>query len=139
MKIKQVMTTAVETISPNATVEQAARLMRDRDVGILPVVEERTILGVVTDRDLLLRAIAEGRNPHLTTVRDVMTPQVFSCYEDQSITETAMLMEKKLVHRLFVLDRNEKLAGVVSISDLAARFPNDRVSGHVLRNISTAA
>lgn len=86
MKVKDVMTGGIETISPETTLEQAARRMRHRDIGILPVMEKDTILGVVTDRDLVLRGLAEGRSGHLTTVRQVMTPIALTCYEDQSIS-----------------------------------------------------
>jgi len=121
MKVKEVMTGGIETISPDSTLEQAARKMRLRDIGILPVVDEDTILGVVTDRDLVLRGLAEGRSGHLTVVRQVMTPMALTCYEDQSITEVSKLMEKNMVRRLLVLDRKEKLAGMVSIPSMTGR------------------
>jgi CBS domain-containing protein len=139
MKVKEVMTGGIETISPDSTLEQAARKMRLRDIGILPVVDEDIILGVVTDRDLVLRGLAEGRPAHLTVVRQVMTPIAFTCYEDQSITEVSKLMEKNMVRRLLVLDRKEKLAGLVSLTDLALKVENEKVSGHVLSRISMAA
>jgi CBS domain-containing protein len=139
MKVKTVMTDRIETISPDATLEQAARMMLYRDVGILPVVEEDTLLGVVTDRDIVLRGLAVGRPVHLTVVSQVMSPRVFTCYEDQSITEASKLMEKNMVRRLLVLDRKHKLVGMVSVSDLALKVANEKVSGHVLSRISIAA
>ena len=74
----------------------------------------------------------------MTRVREVMTPQAISCYEDQNITEASLLMEKHLVHRLIVLDRNEKFVGIVSLSDLAAKAKSEKLSGHVLGNVSAA-
>jgi CBS domain-containing protein len=139
MKVKEVMTGQIETISPDSTLEQAARKMCLRDIGILPVVDEDIILGVVTDRDLVMRGLAEGWPTHLTVIRQVMTPGAFTCYEDQSITEVSKLMEKNMVRRLLVLDRNEKLVGLVSLTDLALKVPNEKVSGHVLSKISIAA
>jgi CBS domain-containing protein len=139
MKVKEVMTRSVETISPDATVEQAARIMLYLDIGILPVVDEGNLLGVVTDRDLVIRGLAVGRPSHLTVVRQVMTTKVQTCYEHQSITEITKLMQKNRVRRLLVLNRKGGLVGVVSLSDLALRLANERISGHVLSRISTAA
>ena len=140
MKVRDVMTSRVETISPDATVEQASRKMRDSNVGILPVVQIRpeTILGTITDRDLVVRVLAVGRVPHLTTVREVMTPMPLWCYDDQTVTEVARLLEKNLLRRALVLDRNEKLVGIFSISDLAVKVANEKISGHVLSKISVA-
>jgi CBS domain-containing protein len=130
------MSKAVKTIMPDATVEQAATAMRNHNVGILPVVEAGKLYGVVTDRDLVLRGIATGRNPRLTTVREVMTPNVLHCYGDQSITEVVKLMEKNRLRRLVVRDRHEQLLGVVSLSDLAVHLTNERVSGHLLGKLA---
>jgi CBS domain-containing protein len=139
MKVKEVMTGQIETISPDSTLEQAARKMCLHAIGILPVVDEDIILGVVTDRDMVMRGLAEGRPTHLTVIRQVMTPTALTCYEDQSITEVSKLMEKNMVRRLLVLDRNEKLVGLVSLTDLALKVPNEKVSGHVLSKISIAS
>jgi CBS domain-containing protein len=136
--VREVMTFVVETISPAATLEHAAKKMNEQNVGILPVVEEERILGVVTDRDIVLRAVSERMRPEMTRVRDVMTRAAICCYEDQSITEAAGLMETHLVHRLIVLHRNQKLAGIVSLSDLAAKAKSDLLSGHVLAQVSAA-
>ena len=136
--VREVMTFGVETISPAATLELAAKKMREHNVGILPVVEDEELLGVVTDRDIVLRAVSERLRPEMTRVREVMTPQAIACYLDQSITEASLVMEKHLVHRLIVLDRNEKLVGIVSLSDLAAKAKSEKLSGHVLGNVSAA-
>jgi CBS domain-containing protein len=136
--VREVMTFGVETISLAATLEQAAKKMKEHNVGILPVVDDEELLGVVTDRDIVLRAVSERLRPEMTRVREVMTPQAISCYADQSITEASLLMEKHLVHRLIVLDRNEKLVGIVSLSDLAAKAKSEKLSGHVLGNVSAA-
>jgi CBS domain-containing protein len=136
--VREVMTVGVETISPAGTLEQAAKKMKEHNIGILPVVEDEELLGVVTDRDIVLRAVSERLRPEMTRVRDVMTPEAIYCYEDQSITEVSLLMEKHLVHRLIVLDRNEKSVGIVSLSDLAAKGNSEKLSGHVLGKISAA-
>lgn len=137
-KVSTVMTRNIETISPAATLEQAGKQMRTHNVGILPVVDEGKLLGVVTDRDIVLRAVSEGMRPYMTRVRDVMTRKAVSCYEDEDIAKASLLMEKNLVHRLVVLDRNEKLAGIVSLSDIAARSCSEGLCGHVLSKVAAA-
>ena len=94
MKISEIMTRTVETVSADATIEQAARKMRSRSVGILPVIEESKLIGTVTDRDITVRAVAEGRTPHLTVVRDVMSPHALCIFEDQSLMEASRMMQR---------------------------------------------
>lgn len=137
-KVNAVMTRNVEAVSPAETLEQAAKKMRMRNVGILPVVDEQKVIGLLTDRDIVLRAVSEGMRPYMTRVRDVMTRKVISCYEDQSITAVSWLMEKNFVHRLVVLDRQGNLVGLVSLSDIAAKIKNEALSGHVLSKVVAA-
>ena len=136
--VSEEMTRGVETISPAATLEHAAKQMKAHNVGILPIVDGDDVVGVVTDRDIVLRAVSERMRPEMTRVREVMTPKAIACYEDQDITEASLLMEKNLVHRLIVLDRNEKLVGIVSLSDLAAKAKSEALAGHVLGEVSAA-
>lgn len=138
MKVSEIMTRGVETVSPAATLDQAASKMKTRNVGFLPVVEEGRLLGVVTDRDIVLRAIAEDLRAHFTRVREVMTGKVITCRDDESLTDVSLIMEKNLVHRLIVLDRSANLVGVVSLSDIAAKTKNERLSGHVLGKVVVA-
>jgi CBS domain-containing protein len=138
VKISEVMTCGVEKISLAATLEQAAKQMKIHNVGLLPVVDGDEVVGVLTDRDMVLRGVSERLRPEMTRVRDVMTPAAISCYEDDNISEAFLLMEKNLVHRLIVRDRNEKFVGIVSLSDLAARARSEKVSGHILAKISAA-
>lgn len=139
MKVREIMTKTAQTILPDATVEQASQKMRDYNIGLLPVVEEGKVLGVVTDRDIVVHAIAEARNPHLTTIREVMTEKPFSCYEDQSVTEASRIMEKHHVRRLIVLNRRHKLAGVLTLTDMALKIANEKLSGHLLHKVAGAA
>ena len=138
MKIYEVMTRGIETVPSGATLEFAASKMKARNIGFLPVVDSEKVVGVVTDRDMVLRAVSAGLRPHLTTVWQVMTRKVLCCYDDSSITDAALIMEKNLVHRLLVFDRQERLVGVVSLSDIAARTKNERLSGHVLGKVVAA-
>jgi CBS domain-containing protein len=138
VKVSEVMTRGVETISPAATLEQAAKEMKAHNVGILPVLDDGKVVGVLTDRDIVLRAVSDRLRPEMTRVRDVMTRGDTACYEDQDIAEASLLMEKNLLHRLVVLDRNEKLVGIVSVSDLAARAKSETLCGHVVGKVAAA-
>jgi CBS domain-containing protein len=135
-----VMTCAVETISPGATLEDAAQKMRLHNVGFLPVVDDTKlkVIGVITDRDIVLRAVADRLRPEMTRVSDVMTSKPICCYQDQTLGEASWLMEKNFVHRLMVLNRNDELVGIVSLSDLAAKARKEKLSGHVLGKVSVA-
>jgi len=93
--------------------------MKSFQVGLLPVHEHDRILGVITDRDIAVRATAEGLDPVMTQVRDIMTREVISCVEDQLVVEVTFLMQENRVRRLLVIDREERLVGVVSLGDLA--------------------
>src|SRR5262249_1900069 len=100
MRIHEVMTRGIETVSPGATLEFAAKKMLNRNVGFLPVVEAEKVVGVVTDRDVVLRAVSVGLRPQMTTVRQVMTKRVLFVYDDESLTEASLVMEKNFVgHR----------------------------------------
>ena len=136
--VGEVMTRGVEKISAAATLEQAAKEMKAHNVGLLPVIDGDAVVGIVTDRDIVLRAVSARLRPEMTRVREVMTPGAISCYEDQNIAEASFVMERNLVHRLVVLDRNKKLVGIVSLSDLAAKAKSERLSGHVLGQVSAA-
>jgi len=138
MKVQEVMTRGIETVSPGATLEFAGKKMLNRNVGFLPVVDSDRVVGILTDRDIVVRALAFGLRPHMTTVSQAMTRNFLSVYDDESLTEASLLMEKNLVHRLIVLDRRERLVGIISLSDIAAKTKNERLSGHVLGKVVAA-
>ncbi len=119
MLVKDVMTVGAQTVTAEDTIQTAAERMRNRSVGALPVVEGDRVVGIVTDRDIAVRSAAAGRDPTTATVAEAMTPQVFWCFEDQDTGEAARIMEDKAVRRLMVLDREERLVGVLSVDDLA--------------------
>src|SRR5438876_841455 len=135
MKIHELMTRGIETVSSGATIEFAGKKMQASNIGFLPVLDSEKVVGIVTDRDIVVRAVSAGLRPHMTTVGQVMTKRVLSCYDDDSITDAAMLMEKHFVHRLIVLDRPGRLVGIVSLSDIAAKTKNERLSGHILGKV----
>ena len=117
--VRSVMSAPVQTIDADARVEAAARRLRDANVGILPVVEGGAVVGVVTDRDLVVRVLAAGRDPTATAVREVMTAGVVACREDDDLPTVAARMVRSRVRRLIVVGRDGALAGVVSVDDLA--------------------
>src|SRR5205823_7269417 len=102
-QVKEVMTPGVEVIHPDATLEEAAQEMKTLDVGPLPVCDQDRLLGMLTDRDITVRAVAEGRNPSTTKVRDVLTPDIAYCFADEDIREEARVMQQRQVRRLPVL------------------------------------
>src|SRR6266540_3362426 len=100
MQVKDVMTRGVECVGPDATLREAARKMRDLDVGPLPVCENDRLVGILTDRDITVRAVAEGHDPADSRVRDIMTHGIDYCFDDDDVTEAAWHMETKQIRRL---------------------------------------
>jgi len=134
--VREVMTRGAEVISPDSTVADVARKMRDLDVGSLPVCDGQRLIGMVTDRDLSVRGAAEGKDPSSTNVRDVMSPDVTWVFEDEPAEMAASVMRRRQIRRLPVLDRTDKLVGVVSLGDLATDLSSDRLKGQTLEDIS---
>jgi len=139
MFVNDVMTPHAECTRPTATLKEAAEQMKRLDVGALPVCDNDRLIGMVTDRDITLRAVAEGRDPRTTRIDEVMSMGVTYCYEDQSVHEAAEMMEREQIRRLVVLDREKRLAGIISLGDLAVRTRNDELSGEALERISEPA
>jgi CBS domain-containing protein len=136
MKLKEIMTREVELIQPDDSIRTAAEKMRYRDIGFLPVYDGEQLIGVLTDRDLVIRVVAEGVNPEKSLDRGWFTQPVICCYEDQDVDEAARLMEEHQIRRLVILDRdNERIVGVVSLGDLATNV-EDKKSGEVLQEVS---
>jgi CBS domain-containing protein len=139
MQLKDVMTRHVATARPDNTIAEAAEKMRSLDIGPLPVTEGAKVVGVLTDRDITTRAVAEGRDPRSTRVGDIMTRDVFFCFEDQDVKEAATLMSDLQVRRLLILDRESNLAGIVSLGDLALEAGDDKMTAKVLNRVSQPA
>jgi len=136
MRISQAMTTRVDCIGPDATVEEAARLMRECDIGAVPVVIDDRPVGIVTDRDIAIRAAAHGRDPSQMSVCEIMTPYVICCSNHDTVESAARVMEKNQVRRLLVLDDDDCLCGILSLGDLAVRTGRDELSEEVLEQVS---
>ena len=139
MQVKDVMTANVERVPPDTPVREAATKMRDLDVGAIPVYEGDKLIGMVTDRDIAIRGVAEGRDPENARVGEVMTAGVITCYADQDVAEAAHLMRDKQVRRLVVLDHDNRLAGIVSLGDLAVETGNELLTGNTLEAVSEPA
>lgn len=139
MNVKDIMTRDVEVVHPDDAIKEAARKMRDRDIGFLPVCDGDRLVGVVTDRDLILRGLAEGTDPGTNIGRDLMTSPVVYCFDDQDVKEATRLMEDHQIRRVAVLRReNKRLVGVLSLGDIA-RSSTRKVSGEVLESVSEPA
>jgi CBS domain-containing protein len=135
MRISEMMTRDVKVTAPTQSIREAARLMADLDVGALPVADGDRLVGMITDRDIAVRAIASGRGPD-TPIREVMSQEIKYCYEDQSLEEVAQNMGDIKVRRLPVVNRDKRLVGIVSIGDMASSGESDEEVGNALGGIS---
>jgi CBS domain-containing protein len=135
-RIADVMTRQPRVIQPDATVADAALMMRRLDVGALPVCDGTRLIGMLTDRDITTRSTADGRDPHLTPVRDVMSPGVAWATEDDPVEAAARIMREHRIRRLPIVDERHSLVGVVSLGDLATDVRDDDLSGDTLERIS---
>lgn len=139
MQVKEIMTHNAETIGSEANLTEAAQKMRLLEVGALPVWEGAEVVGMITDRDIAVRATAEGKNPSSTRVSEIMTPEVFYCFEEDDIHEAAAMMEEKSIHRLLVLNSDNEPIGFVSLADFACKSRDERLAWEILEKISEPA
>jgi len=134
MKARDVMTLDVAIISPDAKIQDAAKRMAALDVGVLPVGNDDRLIGIVTDRDIAIRGVAQGKNPAQTKVRDVMTDRVLYCFADEEVDHIADNMAEMQVRRLPVVDREKRLVGVISLADIALKHDTE-VAGAALEGV----
>lgn len=140
MRVKEVMTCSVECTRPTASLQEAAQKMRELNVGPLPVCgDDNRLEGIITDRDITVRAIAEGKDPKTTPVQDAMTRNITYCFQDQEIAEAARLMKEKRIRRLAVLDHDKHLVGIISLGDLAVGTHDEALAGDALQRVSEPA
>jgi CBS domain-containing protein len=135
MKISDCMTRQVRTIAPERSIQDAARLMAEMDVGALPVGDNDRLVGMITDRDIAVRAVGEGKGPQ-TPIRDVMSEEIKYCYEDDELEDVARNMGDIQVRRLPVLNREKRLVGIVALGDLASSDADNECVGEALEGIS---
>jgi CBS domain-containing protein len=133
--IHDLMTSNPSTIEPDKTVADAAKLMRDEDAGLIPIVEGQKLAGTITDRDIAIRVVAEGKDPQSSTVRDVMTSRLVTIDPDQDLDEALRLMAEHQVRRLPVVEEDGRLVGIVAQADIA-KHTSDEQTGEVVQQIS---
>jgi len=138
MKIRDIMTTSVESVSPDTDLVMIARRMKELNVGSLPVVEGNRLIGIITDRDIVLRAVAEGKQVQNEHARNYLTPNPTTISSDRSIQDASAIMAREQIRRLPVVDA-DRLVGFVSIGDIAVEAGKDQVVGDTLEKISEPA
>jgi len=136
MKVNEIITHDPEVIRPETALIEAAQKMKSMDIGMLPVCDGDRLVGVITDRDITVRGVAQGSDPKTARVQEVMTPEVIYCFDDEDVKEAAKKMEEKQVRRLPVLNREKRLVGIVSLGDLAVRTGKEHLAGEVLERVS---
>jgi CBS domain-containing protein len=135
MQIQDVMTADVSFVGPDTSILEIARKMRDADIGSMPVVDDDRLIGMVTDRDIVVRVIAEGAEIATATARGAMSPGVLYCYDDDSVEQVLDSMGDRQIRRLPVLNRDKRLVGFVSLGDLSLTGKR-KAAGEALQEIS---
>jgi CBS domain-containing protein len=137
MLIKEIMSKKPEFVSPSTPLKKVAEEMTKHDCGFIPVGESDRLVGVITDRDLALRAIAKSKDPDKTQAKEVMTQKVLYCYEEDDIKKATESMGKQQIRRLIVLnnDKDKRMTGVVSLGDIARKCKDDKLCGHTFQEI----
>ena len=138
MKVRDVMTSSVEWVAPDTSVVEVAQLMKKDDVGSIPICKENKLIGVITDRDIVLKVVAAGGNTNNISVKDVMSTDIISVSADQDVHEAADLMSRNQIRRLPVLEKGE-LVGILAIGDLAVEKIHINEAGDALSDISQSA
>jgi CBS domain-containing protein len=139
MKTQEIMTRKVQLAEPTLPIAKAAQKMRDLNIGFLPICENDKLIGTLTDRDITIQSVAQGRDPRLASVREIMSQQVFYCYEDDDIEHAAEHMKEREVRRLVILNREKRLVGVLSLGDIARASGEQQLAGETLGQIAEAA
>lgn len=135
MKIRDAMTANVITVEEETPLIEAARATKDNDIGALPVFKGEECTGIITDRDIVIRAIAEGRDPYTTTVHDAMTSDCVFAFEDQDLEEAVRIMDEKQIRRLLITDSDEQLVGILTLQNIADAG-DDQLSSDVLEAVT---
>ena len=135
MKVKEIMSSPCEKIDSSSSICEASELMRSSDVGVLPVEKSGRIVGIVTDRDIVVRGIAQHLNPEKTSISKVMSSDVTWCYEDDDVEDVVKKLEEKQIHRLLVLNSDEQPVGILSLSDIAVKMSDETLTCRALEKI----
>jgi len=136
MQVREVMTRGAECTHPDANLQEVAGRMKKLDIGSLPVCDNDRLVGIVTDRDIAVRAVAERFDPQDTYVRDVMTPHIVTCFEDEDVVSAAQIMKQKQIRRLPVLNKDKRFVGMLSLGDIAVDSDDERLAAKTLEGVS---
>lgn len=136
MLVKEVMSTHPDILSKSATLQEAALLLKEHNIGYLPIGEKGLLEGAITDRDLAIRGLGENLDPKTTTLEQIMNKNILTIRDDADLHEAALLMEKNRVRRLAVLDQNDQLCGILSLGDIALKG-DAQESNEILKSVST--
>lgn len=135
MKVREIMSAYVQSISSSAMVSEAAERMRIFDIGAIPILENNKIIGILTDRDIVIRAIAAELDPKMTVIKDVYTPNILNCFEEDEIETAARIMEDNQVRRLVVLGDDNTVVGMLSLGDLALKTNIAHLTWEILEKV----
>lgn len=135
MKVRNAMHSGVAWVGPETTVQELARLMREQDIGALPIGENDRLIGMVTDRDIVCRCLADGKDPRQATAREIMTKGIVYCRDSEDLGEATRLMESKRIRRLPVIDEERRMVGMLSLGDVS-HAGSPQLSGEVLHAVS---
>lgn len=139
MQVKEIMTRHIEMVNATESVLDAAKKMKSLDVGVLPVKEGNKIIGMITDRDIVIRALAEDKSGGTTLVKDIMSSEIQRCSSEDSVESAAAVMKEKQLRRLLVLDPDNTPVGIISLGDIAAKSHEEQLAGETLEEISKPA
>jgi CBS domain-containing protein len=139
MNVSEIMTTDFEMIDGTSSLIEAAEKMKFLNVGFLPVREGTRLAGLLTDRDIVVRGLAEGLDPGFTQVKDIISSEVVYCYEDDSVADAARLMEDHQIRRLIVVNHDQTPVGILSIGDIAVKSGQEELAGEILERVSEPA
>lgn len=136
MKAQELMSTNPKIISPAITLKQAAEKMRDQNIGFLPVGENDRLIGAITDRDIVIRGVAAGKDSNKALVREILTDEIRYCMESDSLDKVADMMSKLQIRRLVVLNDNKRIVGIISLGDIATKSQDVKLSGRIIEEVS---
>ncbi len=139
MNVSEIMTTDFEMIDSTCSLTEVAEKMKSLNVGFLPVREGTRLIGLLTDRDIVIRGLADGRDPGSTQVKDILSSEVVYCYDDDSVEDAARLMEDNQVRRLVIVNHDQTPVGILSIGDIAVKSGQEELAGEILERISEPA
>lgn len=139
MKVKDIMQTDVSLVRPTTSLREAAELMRDCQCGYLPIGADDRLTGAVTDRDIVIRGLAEGRDAESTPVQEVMTSQIIYCFEDDDVRDAAEKMKEQQIRRLAVLNADKRLRGIITLGDIAPVSKDKKLTGEIECGVAQAA